>query len=94
MSVLDLDQTCKILLTQNCQIWNIFPIRLLYICIKGFEVIKNVKMLKFEEEWNYLPYRGKKTKVKVSWEKFLFGGNFSHRCLKLVTFPRQNVGLR
>ena len=34
MSIFDQNQTCKTVLTENCQVWNFFAISLLYVRIK------------------------------------------------------------
>ena len=54
-SIVDLNQICKILLTQNRKFWKLNATDLLYIFLKSlkkcFDNIQNVKKLKFEEDW-------------------------------------------
>ena len=55
MSILDLNITCENMLTENYSIQNLsqlFSFIFVLNAFKGFKVMKNVKILKFEGHWS------------------------------------------
>ena len=62
MSIFDQHQTCKTVLTENCQVWNFFAISLLYVCIKHLR--EDSTLCRTSKYWNL-----KRTRTDY-WQKF------------------------